>query len=758
MKNIKRAIAVFSTSLLIGVTAIASYSGETAKAEAKALNDEVHVDLALVNETALINTLKKRGVLAEDASPEEVRQAIRKYVADGRTPNSKTEGIDTSSKFGKRAYKGKKAVQKRAADNISQYNEETAAQEKLGKKQFTDQAAVALIEFPDFTHNSIEKKKNQFWVEDFNQEHYQELLFNQNGFTMDDGTRLPSFRQFYLEQSAGYWNVTGKVTPWIQAKNEAKYYGQHVDYGDYEMNDARPQELVKETLAAVGKQIAGEEKNYDKRDPYDHDGDNNVMEPDGLLDNLFVVHSGEGEEAGGGDLGEDAIWSHRSVVGPEPVPIPGTSLKAFDYIIQPEDGGAGVFTHEYGHNLGLPDEYDTGYTGTGSPVEAWSLMSYGSWTGDIPGTEPTGFSPWAKLFFQETYGGTWPTATAIDFDKAGKKRIVPLLEAVAMTKKGKMIKVNLPDRLVDPPTQPRGEKAYFSTKGNMLDTKLTSPEIDLTGLDSAELRFESWRQIEAGYDYLYVNVYADGEKKMIKKYDDDTKGEWVQDQLDLTPYAGKKIKIEFNYVTDIGLAPEGFYVDNIAVTANGKTIFSDDVEGEPKFTMDGFKVFDGAKLPFEHFYLIEWRTHHGMDQALAHLRRDDTMMRFDPGMVIWYYDARWGEDNMTGLHPGEGFLGVIDAHQRGHYWNDGMAASTRYQVNDAAFGFRPTSPIDIHYLGYSMKYDPLPGVPVFHDHRDYTSPFNPDGGKILPKYGIQIKLKKEIGNKAVLVEISKTQK
>ncbi|MGA8941796.1 MAG: immune inhibitor A domain-containing protein [Thermoactinomyces sp.] len=758
MKKIWKAVAVFLTLLLLSAAAIAPFSAEMAQAEARAANEEVHVDLALVNEIALIRSLKERGVLAEDATPEEVSQAIRKYVTAGRIPNSKTEGIDISSEFGRRAYKGKKAIQKQAADKISQHDEETVTQEKLGKKQFTDHAVVALIEFPDFKHNSIKKKKNQFWVEDFNERHYQQLLFNKDGFRMDDGTRLPSFRQFYLEQSAGYWNVVGKVTPWILARNEARYYGEHLDHGDYELSDARPQELVKETLAAVGKQIAGEEKNYDKRDPYDHDGDGDVMEPDGLLDNLFVVHSGEGEEAGGGDLGENAIWSHRSVVGPEPVPIPGTSLKAFDYIIQPEDGAAGVFTHEYGHNLGLPDEYDTGYTGSGAPVEAWSLMSYGSWTGDIPGTEPTGFSPWAKLFFQETYGGTWPTATAIDFDKLNKKRTVPLLEAVAMTKKGKILKVNLPDRLVDPPTQPRGKKAYFSTKGNMLDTKLISPEIDLTGLDRAELHFESWRQIEAGYDYLYVNVHADGEKKTIKKYDDNTGGKWVQEQLDLTPYAGKKIRIEFNYVTDIGLALEGFYVDNIAVTANGNTIFSDDVEGEPKFVTDGFQVFDGAKLPFEQFYLVEWRTHHGMDRALAHLRREDTMMKYDPGMVVWYYDARWGEDNRTGLHPGEGFLGVVDAHQRGHYWNDGTVGSTRYQVNDAAFGFRPTSAIDIHYLGYTMKYDPLPGIPVFHDHRDYSSPFNPDGGKILPRYGIGIKLKKEIGSKAVLVEVSKTKK
>ncbi|PAF12328.1 hypothetical protein CHH61_25080, partial [Shouchella clausii] len=70
----------------------------------------------------------------------------------------------------------------------------------------------------------------------------------------------------------------------------------------------------------------------------------------------------------------------------------GGLLGAWDYTIEPEDGAAGVFAHEYGHDLGLPDEYDTIYSGAGEPVEFWSIMSAGSWAGKIPGTEPTGFS------------------------------------------------------------------------------------------------------------------------------------------------------------------------------------------------------------------------------------------------------------------------------------------------------------------------------------------------------------------------------
>ena len=67
-----------------------------------------------------------------------------------------------------------------------------------------------------------------------------------------------------------------------------------------------------------------------------------------------------------------------------PVPNNPTGVWVGDYTIQPENGGLGVFAHEFGHDLGLPDLYDTsGNTGGAeNSTGFWTLMSSGSNIGD----------------------------------------------------------------------------------------------------------------------------------------------------------------------------------------------------------------------------------------------------------------------------------------------------------------------------------------------------------------------------------------
>ena len=80
------------------------------------------------------------------------------------------------------------------------------------------------------------------------------------------------------------------------------------------------------------------------------------------------------------------------------VPLGDSGIWIGDYTTEPENGGLGVFAHEFGHDLGLPDLYDTagGDNGTGF----WTLMSGGSWLNhgtDSIGTTPGYMGPWEKL-------------------------------------------------------------------------------------------------------------------------------------------------------------------------------------------------------------------------------------------------------------------------------------------------------------------------------------------------------------------------
>jgi immune inhibitor A len=119
---------------------------------------------------------------------------------------------------------------------------------------------------------------------------------------------------------------------------------------------------------------------------------------------------------GGSQIGNSGIW-----IG--------------DYTVQPENGGLGVFAHEFGHDLGLPDMYDTagGDNGTGF----WTLMGAGSWmsnsTVDI-GTRPVQMGPWEKLFLGWLdYATVRDGRTSLNVLGSASDAAGPLPQAVAVS-------------------------------------------------------------------------------------------------------------------------------------------------------------------------------------------------------------------------------------------------------------------------------------------------------------------------------------
>ncbi|MBN1563668.1 MAG: M6 family metalloprotease domain-containing protein, partial [Anaerolineae bacterium] len=197
---------------------------------------------------------------------------------------------------------------------------------------------------------------------------------------------------FYDESSYGLLDIVTLNLPstmgWQRMPQAYNYYVDGTNYctGSYPNNC---QKLTEEAVIAVDSVV-----NFAN---YDNDGD-------GYVDTVFVIHAGQGAEAGVAN----AIWSHSWWVWNEPV---HDGVKIGSYTTEPEywfsvdastsDMTHGVYVHELGHALGLPDLYDYDDVGQGDGPSAgvgdWSLMAGGSWNGYL-GNSPSYFDAWSRVF------------------------------------------------------------------------------------------------------------------------------------------------------------------------------------------------------------------------------------------------------------------------------------------------------------------------------------------------------------------------
>ncbi|WP_342707756.1 immune inhibitor A domain-containing protein [Pedococcus cremeus] len=616
-----------------------------------------------------------------------------------------------------------------------------------------------LTDFSDLTHNNIpEPDRNwdgsstddnsTYWTKDFDRQHYQDMMFG-------DGE---SFKDFYLKQSNGRFLAKGDVSDWVQVKGEAATYGNNDNeqqgYWSYITDTVNAWYQAQLAAGKTKAEINDYLKQFDKVDRYDADGDGNFNEPDGYIDHFQAIHAGEGEEAGGGVLGADAIWSHRWYVnstdygqtGPAQAKLGGAKIGdsdiwVGDYTTEPENGGLGVFAHEFGHDLGLPDLYDTqgGDNGTGF----WTLMSGGSWLNhgtDSIGTTPGYMGPWEKLQLG------WLDYKVVPYGQDSTVKLGPA-DKPASTSNYQALITPLPDKTVTTAyNKPHsGSYEWWGGADDSLNNTL-SRTIDLTGKNSGSV--SAWLQynIEKGYDYLYAEVSTDGANwssvgsPVTGPTDNKALTPWQQQTWDLTPYAGKSIQFRFRYATDGGLHYEGPFVDDIAVTADGAQVFSDDVEsGDNGWTAQGFSRMTGTTSEqASHYYIAENRTYTGYDATLQTgpynfgfaNTRPDWVERFpyQNGMLVWYIDGQY-TDNNTRNHPGGGEVLPVDARPAPVRFYDGTKLGNRRQPFDATFGLEKTDAVTFHKNGIATEVPSQPAIPTFDDSNpnaywDATNPWS----------------------------------
>jgi immune inhibitor A len=576
-------------------------------------------------------------------------------------------------------------------------------------------------ELPDPATVGTGRDNNTFWVPDFDVEHYEKLMFSEEGITERVRTDLtgpdgqPGFdisgytmRNYFLENSSGLYDLSGAVVDWLTLPHSEAWYGADSCAAGNASMVGHPDNPI-----GVQQSVVDAVDVLNAREP-DFNWDEFDTDNDGVVDHLVIVHSGVGEEGGGGPEGTYSIWSHSSDVMPaaggyvactagSPGCDPDHDIRVMNYIMQPEDAGVGVFAHEYGHDLGLPDIYNILGNGS-SDVEFWDIMNTGSHSGPIFQSIPSNFGIWEKWVLG------WSNPVNIDaFEQPRTIKIGQTSNPPFGSADG--VKVNLPDQVSTLSTPHSGENMWWSNNDtNWADARLVH-DFDLTGA-VGDIEFTFWTDyvIEELWDYAFVEVSSDGGATWTQLPDkdgittnDDPNGRlidygglqngitgsspgWIQMRFDLSAYAGMNISLRFRYATDAAFLERGMFIDDLEIAAIG---FSDDAEAPGDWVSDSSAfvgepgagwIMTNGTFTFPHFYLVEWRNLDGFDAGLEYTY-DSTFLRYDtgewlvervpynaPGMLVWYRNTRYSINDVD-THSfdspslgAKGSLLLVDSH------------------------------------------------------------------------------------------------
>ena len=634
---------------------------------------------------------------------------------------------------------------------------------------------TVLGEFADMDHNTMPEpdrsvNNTDIWVPDFSREYFIDLLFN-------DAPGANSMRNFYIEQSSNRYTVYGDVSDWIGVPGNAASYdddfnsplgGNQVWYflidslnGWYDAQIAAGQ---------TPEQINDYLSQFDVWDRYDYNGNGNFDEPDGYIDTFQSVHAGIGNESCSPACDDWAIWSHSwyafygdiGHTGPDFNKYGGVQIGDSDYwvgkyTIQPENGGVGVFVHEFGHDLGLPDLYDTsgGENGTGF----WTLMSSGSWMDDgkdTIGNKSSHMGAWEKFQL-----GWLNYEVAV----AGQKSEHKLGPMEFNTKQAQGLFVILPKKTVvtNVGAPFAGSYYYYSGAGDNLNSFMyKSFNLPAGATLTAKVKYN----IELDWDYAYLVYSTDGGATWTSLETDrststNPNGQnfgygitgassgWVNLNANLP--AGN-VLLGFRYWTDTNTGGFGFMVDELKI-ADYPIDGAETDAGWTYMPTTGFHVTNGIESALKnHYYVAEYRTYKGYDSVLkvgpyyfGYLNNPALAdfvdhFAYQDGLLINYWDTSQ-TNNQTRRHPGAGLLLPIDAHFNALYRVDGPIWRNRIQTYDSTFTLAPTDGIpNIHQNSVLSPVPSLPAVSIFDDRILYYDPANPQGSVMNPNTGTQIRI------------------
>ena len=533
------------------------------------------------------------------------------------------------------------------------------------------QLLVALVRFPDLPFERFKGEPDQ---DARLSAHYQEALFDPTY------TRPNTLSHYYHDQSYGQYHLQGLVLPPITLDHPRAHYGRpRRPEGGSWRNDARPEDLVEEVLAKIGAAYPSLPwGQLDQWDPSDADRDGARDEADGYLDHLVIVYAGGGQSSCQGlyklqvklnpNVGEEAlsalnprelecadrIWPHRfmvqrregdgPLVGERKSALGGAPIReglwARDYNMQSEYTEPSTFIHEFGHSIGLPDVYARETNNSTGP---WEVMS------STASPSPQGLSAWSRLMLG------WLTPAVLTPPAVGGAREATL-DLIALdaplgagpegAQRAALIALPPQTKVISlTPLDParHGAVAAYSGQGNELNRALTL-DLDLRDTPAgtpASLTFDAWWEIEAGWDFAYLEArevgVAGGEggawRRLVDRasmpakhghdgpqslpgltgrsgdLDGDGKNEshpacdptqalahgderqgaspceeptWGVVRVDLSDFTGKSIQVRARYFTDTAAVERGLLLDNLRVRVG-------EGEGARDLLVEGFE-------------------------------------------------------------------------------------------------------------------------------------------------------------------------
>ena len=640
-------------------------------------------------------------------------------------------------------------------------------------------------------HNQIPRPLSQadrsgdtIWTENFSKDWFNSFMFG-NGvkfqYTRQDGSVVnedftgKSVKSYFEDLSAGQYHATGDVVGWLQLPHSTWWYGADKCPGnrsgmssgsgaDGGIPDAGSnRSMVRDALDTVNA-IKGTIPGFSWKN-YDKDGD-------GVIDRLWIVHAGYGEEDGTTLLNrtnysEAANWSHSSSVSPL-YPV-GEGISAGPYIMMPENGGIGVFAHEYAHNLGSMDlyAYGNGETSTGF----WALQA-DDWTG-----YPIGYQPPAPDPMHLDWWGWLKPKVISDPSQVyevtvGQASYFPGGDGVY-----RGVKIELPTGQAPLPVQPwQGSNFWWGGKADQTNSMMTTAAPIAIPAGGAALSFDAAYGIETEWDFMWVQASEDGATwKTLTNADTTCTHDpgWIgglngfpedlcaagiggltdynasfpapdTETFDLAAFAGKSIWLRLWYMTDWSTTYEGPFVDNVKVVAGADTLFADDAEsGDAKWTYAAPWQRSSGLQSFSHNFYLQWRNVSptgGYDSGLG-----DPRFRFGPtntGLLVWYNNNFYNDNEIFNYltdYPGFGPKGrmlVIDSHPEPYrypdllaqgYNNEASNLASRGQMRDAPLSLKDS--VSFTYTdpyGWAnvpapktYNYPGRPAVSAFHDSMGY---------------------------------------